>query len=113
MYPLVFHLDPAWIALIGTLCGGIGLKVLEHWLGRSKVKFDESTKMREELRTEMADLRQQIKDLEAEVDKWKLQYYDLRDKYAEVGALLAAAKVTIKEDADRAALPTIDPLPPA
>jgi hypothetical protein len=74
------HLDPAWIALIGTLCGGLGLKILEHWLGRSKVKFDEGVKLRDELRVQMEDIRAENKKLEAEVDRWRLAYYDLREK---------------------------------
>lgn len=73
-------LDPAWIALIGTLCGGIGLKVLEHWLGRNKFKTDEATRIREELRTDMTALRTENKELERQVDEWRLKYYDLREK---------------------------------
>jgi predicted nuclease with TOPRIM domain len=104
----VLHLDPAWIALIGTLCGGIGLKVLEHWLGRSKVKFDESTKLREELRVEVTGLRDEIKTLETEVDKWRKDYYDLRDKFSEVNALYTVALDKIRVAAEAAAKP-IDP----
>lgn len=73
-------LDPAWIALIGTICGGIGLKILEHWLGKSKVKIDEAAKIREELRIEVNGLRIENKHLDSELDKWKKDYYDLRDK---------------------------------
>lgn len=76
--------DPAWIALIGTLCGGIGLKVIEHWLGKSKVKMDEATKLRDELRIQMAEQKEEIKSLEAEVDKWRNEYYNLRDSYSKL-----------------------------
>lgn len=76
-------LDPAWIALIGTLCGGIGLKLLEYWLGRSKVKIDEATKIRDELRRDMEALRTENRQLELDVDKWRREYYDLRDKNIE------------------------------
>lgn len=79
----VFHLDPAWIALIGTLCGGVGLKILEHWLGKSKVKIDEAARMREELRGEVNAQKEEIRLLEAEVDKWRQDYYDLRDEFSE------------------------------
>lgn len=74
------QLDPAWIALIGTLCGGLGLKILEHWLGKSKAKMDEASKLREELRIEITALREEIKALETEVDKWRMHYFDLRDE---------------------------------
>lgn len=73
-------LDPAWIALIGTLCGGLGLKLLEHWLGRSKVKLDEATKIRTELRDEVTTLRAENKELEKQVDEWRMKYYELREK---------------------------------
>lgn len=76
----MWPLDPAVIALIGTLCGGVGLKLLEHWLSRSKIKIDEAGKIRDELRVEVNALRQENKTLEAEVDKWRLAYYDLREK---------------------------------
>lgn len=95
------HLDPAWIALIGTLCGGLGLKLLEHWLGKSKAKFDESTKLRDELRTQMETLRQEQKDTEAELEKYKRDYYDLRDKYAEVSALYKVAVDQLKAELEK------------
>lgn len=79
-------IDPAWIALIGTLCGGIGLKIIEHWLGKSKVKMDEAAKLRDELRIQMSEQREEIKQLESEVDLWRKQYYDLRDNYAELNS---------------------------
>jgi len=107
----MLHLDPAWIALIGTLCGGIGLKVLEHWLGRSKVKFDESTKMREELRVEVNGLRDEIKNLEGEVDKWRKDYYDLRDKFSEVNTLYQIALEKIRVAAIEATKPIDPPAP--
>lgn len=76
-------LDPAWIALIGTLCGGLGLKLLEHWLGKSKVKIDEATKLRDELRVTINSQNTEIKELEAAVDKWRMDYFNLRDEYAQ------------------------------
>lgn len=79
----MWPLDPAVIALVGTLCGGVGLKLLEWWLGRSKVKIDEATMIREEQRTELKALREEVRILEAEVDKWRLKYYDLREKQLE------------------------------
>jgi len=104
-------LDPAWIALIGTLCGGIGLKLLEYWLGKSKVKIDEATKLRDELRDELNNTRDEIKGLEAEVDKWKGLYYDLRDKYSDLNTQYLIALEKIKKEAEEAArkAKTIDP----
>jgi uncharacterized coiled-coil DUF342 family protein len=80
----VANLDPAWIALIGTLCGGIGLKVLEHWLGKSQIKIDEAAKLRDELRIQITAQGERIKALEEEVDEWREKAYDFRDKYTEL-----------------------------
>lgn len=77
-------MDPAWIALIGTLCGGIGLKVAEHYLGKSQVRIDDARKIRDELRLSLAEQRAEIILLEAEVTKWRDAYYDLRDKFAKL-----------------------------
>jgi len=112
MYPFAVHLDPAWIALIGTLCGGIGLKILEHWLGRSKVKMDEASKFREELRTEITAGREEIKALESEVDKWKQEYYDLRDKYMALNVEYLSALEKIKKEAQNAQSKVTAPIDP-
>lgn len=106
------HVDPAWIALIGTLCGGVGLKVTEHWLGRSKVKIDDASKIRDELRLEIASQRDEIKALEEDAAKWREEYYDLRDKYVEVQTQLTIALQKIKDAAEEAAS-NIPPTPPA
>lgn len=96
------HLDPAWIALIGTIFGGVGLKVLEHWLGKSKVKIDEASKLRDELRIEITAQREEIKALESEVDRWRKDYYDLRDKYATLNTEYLIALERIKKEAEKA-----------
>lgn len=95
-------IDPAWIALIGTLCGGIGLKVAEHWLGKNKVKVDAATQMRDELRFEITAQREEIKDLETDVEKWRSDYYDLRDKYIQLQTELMIALQKIKDEAKAA-----------
>lgn len=96
------NIDPAWIALIGTLCGGIGLKILEHWLGKSRIKIDEATKLRDELRIEIVAQRDEIRILESQVDKWRKEYYDLRDKYAELNSNYLIALEKIKAEAESA-----------
>lgn len=77
-------LDPAWIALIGTIVGSVGLKVLEHFLGKAKIKVDEASKIRDELRLEIGALRDEVNKLETEVNNWREKYLDLRDTYAEL-----------------------------
>jgi hypothetical protein len=96
------NLDPAWIALIGTLCGGIGLKVLEHWLGKSQIRVDEASKLRDELRVQIAAQGQRITLLEEEVDEWREKAYDWRDKYAEVNTLYQITLDKLKAEIEAA-----------
>jgi predicted nucleic acid-binding Zn-ribbon protein len=108
------HIDPAWIALIGTLCGGAGLKLLEHWLSRSKVKIDEATKLRDELRVEITALREETKELEKETDQWRQKYYNLRDEYTTMKTQYTIELQHLKDEAEKAAKkidPTIEPPP--
>lgn len=79
--------NPGAVAIFGTVFGGVGLKVVEHWLGRAKEREDANIAMREELRIELSHLRdrlaqsaQEEQRLEALVDKWQGAYYDLRDE---------------------------------
>lgn len=74
-------IDPAWIALVGTICGGVGLKLAEHWLGRNKVKADDATQIRNELRLEITTQKEEIRQLELDGVKWRDEYYKLYEKY--------------------------------
>ncbi len=72
------------IALISAIFGGAGLKVLEVWLTRGRVKDDTATAFRNELRQELLGLRQELNDVETELDTWKKKYYDLLDQFIQV-----------------------------
>lgn len=83
--------NPGFIAVTTTILGGIGLKVVETWLGRAKSKSDADLAYRTELRADIDRLRQQLLDSEAEearlhleIEKWKNAYYDLRDEKQKV-----------------------------
>lgn len=95
--------DPTLVALFGTIMGGVGLKVAEHWLGKNKLKVDDASRLRDELRLEITSQREEIKALEAAVDKWRAEYYDLRDKYTALQTELTLALQKIKDEADEAA----------
>lgn len=98
-------LDPAWIALIGTVCGGVGLKLTEYWLGRNKVRTDDASRIRDELRMEITAQREEIKQLETDVEKWRNEYYDLRDKYINLQTELTLALERIKNEMEPKAPP--------
>jgi len=93
-------LDPAWIALIGTLCGGVGLKAAEHWLGRNKVKTDDAARIRDELRMEITAQREEIKQLEDAANKWREEYFNLKEKYINLQTELTLALANIKHEAE-------------
>jgi hypothetical protein len=74
----------AWLALAGTVFGGVGLKVIESFLGRNKSKDDNAYRFRDELRAEILVLRSEadkVRDeadaLRDEIDEWRGKYYEL------------------------------------
>lgn len=77
-------MDVAWIALIGTLAGGAGLKIVESILARGGKKRDDATAMREELRKDQAALKEELRTAEKELDLWKEKYFLLFQEYIEV-----------------------------
>ncbi|WDS61324.1 membrane protein [Satellite phage MiniFlayer] len=78
------EIDPATIALIGTLFGGVGLQFTGHLLGRRKSRDDLATQLRGELKGEIATLRQELRQVENEVDVWREKYYTLLDQFIKV-----------------------------
>lgn len=77
---VVANLDPAWIALLGAMFGGAGLKVTEAWLGRNRVKIDDASQIRDELRTEITGLREENAQLESSRNEWREKYYSTMEK---------------------------------
>jgi hypothetical protein len=77
-------IDTAWIALIGTVVGGAGLKVIEKALSRGGDQVDLATKMRAELRSEVTTLKEEIRHVEKDLDLWKEKYFLLLQDYLEV-----------------------------
>jgi hypothetical protein len=98
---IAMALDPTVIALVGTVFGGVGLKIVEYWLGKNRVRVDDATKIREELRADMAAQKAEIAQLEASLDKWKEQYYALFEKYIKLQTELTLALEGIKKDASK------------
>jgi hypothetical protein len=80
----LLHND-ALLALVGTVFGGVGLKLLEAVLGRGKRREDIATSLRNELRTELTELREDNDKLEAALDLWRTKYYRLVAKLASQG----------------------------
>lgn len=85
-------MEVAWIALIGTVFGGVGLKIVDHYLSKNRVRIDDAARIRDELRIEITSLREEVGKLEAERDRWRADYYDLRDKIADLQAQVTLLK---------------------
>lgn len=82
-------MDVAWIALIGTVFGGAGLKAIESMLSRSSTKIDAAAAMREELRKDAQANRELLRQLDKELDAWKEKYFILMQEYLEMKSDLA------------------------
>lgn len=104
----------AILVFLGTVFGGVGLRYLDHWLTRRKASLDEGAAWRKELRDEVNTQKSEIDKLEAELDRWKGLYYDLRDQYALLKVQLEIALDRIRKEASRAEqiLPQSLPPPP-
>ena len=100
-------LTPVVIALVGTIFGGAGLKATEYWLTSASRKNEGEFKLRDELRLQIADLKEElarqrteIDKTEAEMDSWRDKYWQLREQYAELQTELLSALQQIKENAE-------------
>jgi len=90
------EISQAWLALIGALLGGSGLKIIESWLNRSKVKDDAATNFRNELRQEVTSLREELRKVEEDLERWRAKYYELMDNFLKVKLQLDAALLQVK-----------------
>lgn len=92
------EITTAWIALIGTVLGGVGLKFVEHWLSRSKVRDDTASQLRTELRTEIQGLKTELNNVESDQDKWRGKYYELMDNFIKVKSELETAMRQLQQN---------------
>lgn len=96
------EISQAWLALIGALLGGSGLKFIEHWLSRPKVKDDAASSFRNELREEVKNLRDELRKTEQELDAWRAKYYALMDEFSRAKIERDNALQKIQDEADHA-----------
>lgn len=69
------EINQGWLALIGALLGGSGLKFIEHWLNKGKTKEDSALALRAELREDLKTARAELDRAEDETDEWRAKYY--------------------------------------
>lgn len=96
------EVSQAWLALIGALLGGSGLKFIEHWLSRPRVKDDAASSFRAELREEVKNLRDELRKTEQELDAWRAKYYALMDEFSKAKRERDDALRKIQDEADYA-----------
>lgn len=99
----------AWLALIGAILGGSGLKFLEHFLSKPKIREDTAAAFRNELREEMKRLRDEAREAEASADRaqrneeaWRERYYSLIERATSDRIERDAALQKIQDAADEA-----------
>jgi seryl-tRNA synthetase len=87
------------LALAAAIFGGVGLKVIESVLNRSKVKNDMETQMRAELREDVVGLKEELDKIEAALDAWKKKYYALLLSFNEL--VVVARSNGLSDEVDR------------
>ncbi len=96
--------NAAFLALVGTIFGGAGLKIIEHWLGKAKTRADAGLAIREELRKDIESLRKQLEKAAAEelrleglVEEWRSKYYELHTEKEKVVTELTITLERLKD----------------
>lgn len=103
------EMSAAVIALVGTLFGGAGFKILEHFLTKRQAKDNTATSLRAELRgeierrdEELRYYREELRKAEVENDQLRNAYYRLREEFFEAKRELQAELDALKTVAERA-----------
>ena len=83
----------AFLAVIGTVFSGAGLKWVEKKVSEERDKDTTATQLRTELRDELKRLKEELEKVETSMLEWREKYYSL---YEEFLLLKAEFEVTIK-----------------
>lgn len=100
--------NPGFVALMGTLFGGAGLKIVEHQLGRAKAKAADAQTMRDELRKQIDDLNKKLERADAEeqrlqglIDEWKEKYWTQKEATQKEILQLSTELAALKGELER------------
>lgn len=61
--------------LISAIFGGAGVKVIDKFLSRKSDAFDHAEQLRDEMRIQIAGLRDEINAKRIEADEWRSKYW--------------------------------------
>lgn len=110
MLEFVSSFPDAWLALAGALFGGGGLKAIEHWLTKSKVKDDSQAEFRKELRTDLDSCRLELRAVQKKQDEWQEKYYLLLEQFIAVKSQIDVAHHAMKDAGLVEEVPTLPTL---
>lgn len=79
MWEFISNIPQAWLALIGALAGGTGLKLVEFILTRESETDKQLRDMRNEIRADLESCKAETVRLRTEADKWRERYYELME----------------------------------
>lgn len=77
-------IPPGLWAVIGTIIGSIGLKIVERWLSANADKRADRADYREEI----ASLNSRLDDAEADVDKWRARAFKMEEQVSRLRAFI-------------------------
>lgn len=72
------------VAFISALGGGAFVYILSIFFLPKSTREDFATKLRNELRSDIKEIRIEKERLEKELDEWKTKYYQILEKYTNV-----------------------------
>lgn len=84
---------PGLWALIGTIAGTIGLKLVEQWLNRNK----DRNEVHRDMRSEIKELVDRVDKLEDEVTVWREKFYAEQEQVALLRTLIIQGGGTLPE----------------
>ena len=72
--------ETAIVAIIVALISTMGVKSLEWAFSRIRTKEQQVAAIRKELEAENDKVEQELKEIKAQLEEWRMRYYDLRDE---------------------------------
>lgn len=86
-------IPPGMWAVIGSIFGGIGLKVAERWLNRSAAFREE----KQDYRAEIKELQDRLDKIEGDLDTWKSKYWASQEEVARLRQALIRAGIEVPQ----------------
>lgn len=82
---------------IGAAIGALAGKLFDWSSKRDKLKVDEASQIREELREQLNDVHRRMNGLYKDLDQWKTKYYTLAQENIALRAECQSLRAEMKE----------------